>query len=207
MSTVTRTRVLVILGVATVVTAATVIVLRGSMNPTVGPAPSVDASETVPITSTSVPDAAPPGFPDLDGFTDVSGDHDVSGLYPLATFTSPLGLQCAMWSNRGGTAASCFGEIPGLDQVANRVYADGYGAHFDHGSPPDARKLNGKSLASGHKVTLGAGGTLMGGDQITCGVQDMLLGCVVFRELAQDHGDGAAQRHGFVLSPQGSWTF
>jgi hypothetical protein len=201
---------MIVLGVATVVTAAVLVVARVWMNAAAGPAPSmtpVTTSEPVPMTSTSI-QAAPPGFPDLDGFTDVSRDHDVSDLYPLATFTSPTGLQCAMLSNRGGTAASCYGAIPGLEQPANQVYADDYGARFDQGTPPDdAAKLNGKPLASGQKVILGAGGTLMGGDQITCGVQDVLVACVVIRGFDENRGDDTAPRHGFVLSPQGSWTF
>ena len=65
------------------------------------------------VTSTSVQTAAqappPPWFPGLDGFTDVSRDHEVSAAYILATFTSPTGLQCAMWSSLGDTAAFCFG--------------------------------------------------------------------------------------------------
>lgn len=71
----------------------------------------------------------PPGFPDLDGFTDVSHEHDVSRHYALATFTSPTGLQCAMWSSRGDTAVFCFGAIPGLDHPANQVYAGDYLRH------------------------------------------------------------------------------
>jgi hypothetical protein len=112
-----------------------------------------------------------------------------------------------MWSSRGDTAAFCFGEIPGLDHPANQVYAGDYTAHFDQGDPPSADKLNGKPLASGEKVTLGAGGTLMGGDQITCGVQDVTVACMVIRGFRQNHGDATAQRHGFVLDPQTSWTF
>ena len=148
----------------------------------------------------------PPGFPNLDGFTDVSRDHDVSRLYPSATFTSPTGLQCAMWSNRGSTAASCFGEIPGLDHSANHAYAGDYNAYFDNSSPA-TEELNGKPLASGQKVILGAGGNLMGGDQITCGVQAVVVACMLIRNFRQNHGDDTAQRHGFVLAPDKSWTF
>jgi hypothetical protein len=137
----------------------------------------------------------------------VSHDHDVSGNYALATFTSPTGLQCAMWSSRGDTAAFCFGAIPGLDHPANQVYAGDYKAYFDQKAPPDTDKLNGKPLASGQKVILGAGGNLMGGDQITCGVQDVLVACMVIRGFRHNHGDETAQRHGFVLSPESSWTF
>lgn len=48
-------------------------------------------------------------------------------------------------------------------------------AYFDQNRPPDTDKLNGKPLASGEKVILGAGGKLMGGDQITCGAANPLL--------------------------------
>ncbi|MFG1935147.1 hypothetical protein ACGFK1_31550 [Mycobacterium sp. NPDC048908] len=125
----------------------------------------------------------------------------------MATFTGPTGLQCAMWSSRGDTAAYCFGAIPGLNHPANQVYAGDYEARFDLGGPPDIDKLNGKLLASGEKVILGAGGTLMGGDQITCGVQDFDVACMLIRDFGRNHGDETAQRHGFVLSPAGSWTF
>jgi hypothetical protein len=208
--------VIIVLAVLTVVTAAVVVVVRVLLHPAVGRAPTgapVDTSRPVPSTSTSVQTSAlappPPGFPDLDGFTDVSADHKIDnhGIYPLATFTSPTGLQCAMWSSRGDTAAYCFGAIPGLDHPANQVYAGNYKAHFDQNSPPATDKLNGKPLASGQKVILGAGGNLMGGDQITCGVQDVLVACIVIRGFRQNHGDDTAQRHGFVLAPERSWTF
>jgi hypothetical protein len=213
-STVAWGRVMIVLAVVTVVTVAVVAVARVLVNPAARPAPAVaplDTSEPVPITSTSVQTAAlappPPGFPDLDGFTDVSQDHDVSRYYDLATFTSPTGLQCAIWSSRGDTAAFCFGAIPGLDYPANQVYAGDYKAYFDQNTPPDTGKLNGKPLASGEKVILGAGGKLMGGDQITCGVQDVLVACIVIKGFRQNHGDDTAQQHGFVLGPQRSWTF
>ena len=80
-------------------------------------------------------------------------------------------------------------------------------SYFDQNTPPATDKLNGKPLASGEKVILGAGGNLMGGDQITCGVQDVLVACVVIVGFRQNHGDDSAQRHGFVLDPQRSWTF
>ena len=189
-------------------------VARVLMNPAAGPAPAkapVDASGAAPVTSTPVQTSAlappPQGFPDLDGFTDVSRDHDASRYYPLATFTSPTGLQCAMWSSRGDTAAFCFGAIPGLDQPANQVHAGEFEGYFDQNRPPAADKLNGKPLASGEKVILGAGGSLMGGDQITCGVQDVVVACMLIRGFRHNHGDDTAQRHGFVLDPQRSWTF
>jgi hypothetical protein len=214
-SSVTWRRVMIVLAVVAVVSAAAVVVARVLVNPAVGPAPAkpppVDTSGPVPVTPTSVLTAPlappPPGFPDLDGFTDVSKDHVVSRYYALATFTSPTGLQCAMWSSRGDTAAFCFGEIPGLDHPANQVYAGDYKAYFDQNRPPDSDKLNGKPLASGEKVILGAGGNLMGGDQISCGVQDVLVACMVIAGFRLNHGDDTAQRHGFVLGPQRSWTF
>jgi hypothetical protein len=186
----------------TIMTFVVVVILRVWLHPAVGSSPAP------PPAATSAPQApGPPGFPDLNGSTDVSQDHDASGHYPLATFTSPTGLQCAMWSSRGDTAAICFGAIPGLDHPANRVYAGDYKAYFDQNRPPAVDKLNGKPLASGQKVILGAGGKLMGGDQITCGVQDAVVACMIIRGFRQNHGDDSAQRHGFVLDPQRSWTF
>jgi hypothetical protein len=192
-----------VLAIVTVVTAAAVAVTQVMVNPAVGPALAVALVDT----SEAPLAPPPPGYPDLDGLADVSQGHDVSGHYPLATFTSPTGLQCAMWSTRGDTAAFCFGAIPGLDHPANQVYAGNYQAYFDQNTPPATDKLNGKPLASGEKVILGAGGNLMGGDQITCGVQDVLVACVVIKGFRQNPGDDSAQRHGFVLDPQRSWTF
>jgi hypothetical protein len=180
-------------------------------NPPVGQAPNVipiGTSEPVPLRPAPAP--SPPGFPDLDGFVDVSAGHvgDNQGIYPLATFTGPAGLQCAMWSSLGDTAAYCFGTIPGLNRPANQVYAgDKNKAQFDQNAPPATDKLNGKPLASGQKVILGSGGTLMGGDQITCGVQVGVIACMVVRGFSQNHGDSTAERHGFVIDPQKSWTF
>jgi hypothetical protein len=181
-----------------VVISGVVVVARVWMHPSAGSAPAAPPAAT---------SALPPGFPNLDGFADVSRDHEVSHHYPLATFTSPTGLQCAMWSSRGDTAAFCFGAIPGLDHPANQVYAGDYKAHFEQGRPPAADKVNGKPLAPGEKVILGAGGKLMGGDQITCGVQDVVVACMLIRGFRHNHGDNTAQRHGFVLDPQRSWTF
>ena len=87
------------------------------------------------------------------------------------------------------------------------VYAGDYKSHFDQGRPPDTDKLNGKPLASGEKVILGAGGNLMGGDQITCGVRDGVVACMLVRDFRENHGADTAQRHGFVLDPKKSWTF
>ena len=213
-SGVTWRRVVIVLAVLTIVIVAVVVVMRVLVNPPSRRAPTgapAATSKPIPSTSISVQTSAlappPPEFPDLDGFTDVSQDHIVSRYYALATFTSPTGLQCAMWSSRGDTAAFCFGEIPGLDQPANQVYAGDYKAYFDQNTPPDTAKLNGKPLASGEKVILGAGGNLMGGDQITCGVQDVVVACMLIRGFRQNHGDDTAQRRGFVLDPQRSWTF
>ncbi|OBA59485.1 hypothetical protein A5647_17760 [Mycobacterium sp. 1100029.7] len=164
---------------------------------------------STPLSPTEAQAPPPAGFPNVDAFADVSADHvgDNQGIYPLATFTSPTGLQCAMWSSLGDTAAYCFGTIPGIGRPANQAYAGDREAHFDQNTPPAADKLNGKPLASGQKVVLGAGGTLMGGDQITCGVQDVVVACVVVGGFSQNHGDATAQRHGFVIDPRKSWTF
>jgi hypothetical protein len=184
-------------------------VVRLLLHPGARSAPSaspVGSSAPVPAPSTAAVPASS-GVPDFDGFTDVSADHAVSGRYPLATFTSPRGLQCAMWSSRGDTAAFCFGDIPGVDPPANQVYAGDYRAEFSQGPPPAADKLGGKPLASGQKIVLGAGGTLMGHDQITCGVHGVAVACTVIRGVGQQHGDQAAPQRGFVLDPQRSWTF
>src|ERR1700679_1382414 len=184
---------MIALAAVTVVTFVVVVVVRVLKHPAAGSAPAAPPAATATSALTAPQAPPPPGFPDLDGFTDVSRDHDVSRYYALATFTSPTGLQCAMWSSRGDTAAFCFGAIPGLDHPANRVYAGDYKAYFDQSRPPDLDKLNGKPLASGQKVILGAGGKLMGGDQITCGVQNALVACILIEGFSQNHGDDTAQ--------------
>ena len=193
------------------VTAVTAFAVAVSVlgNPLVAQMPTA-AAEPPPVTPVQTVAVAPPppGFPDLDGFTDASQDHTVSKSYALATFTSPAGLQCAMWSSRGDTAASCYGAIPGLDHPANWVYANDQEAYFDQAAQPPAQdKLNGKPLLSGEKVVLGAGGGLMQGDQITCGVRDAEVACILINGFSQNHGDETAKRSGFVLNDQGSWTF
>ena len=91
---------------------------------------------------------------------------------------------------------------------ANQVYAGDNGkGHFDQGVPPATDKLNGKPLASGQKADLGAAEDSMGGDQITCGVQDAVIACVVVKGFNQNHGDGSAERHGFVIDPQKAGRF
>ena len=50
------------------------------------------------------------------------------------------------------------------------------------------------------------GQVALGGDQITCGVQNVIVACMLVRGFRQNHGDDTAQRRGFVLDPQRSWT-
>lgn len=203
-------RVWAVIALAALVTCGVVVarICSGSAGE-LGPV-AVPASDA-PRPTSSMPTAISTGpagaFPDLAGLTDVSQKHAVPRPYPLTTFTSPSGLQCAMWSSRGDTAASCFGPIPRLDPPSNQAYAGDYGAHFAQDASPDADKLGGKPLAAGEKIVLGAGGTLMGGDQITCGVQGEQVACELIRGFAHNGGGPTAQRHGFVLGPQSSWTF
>jgi hypothetical protein len=170
------------------------------------------ASWAVIVSPCAAADPTPSGFPNLDGMADVSTAHTVTVVYPLATFTSPTGLQCAMWSSLGDTAAVCYGPLPGLTahggKPADRAYADDRTARFEVADqPPAPDKLGGRPLKSGEKVVLGAGGTLMQGDQITCGVQDTVVACELINGFADNHGDPTAHRTGFVLDRQGSWTF
>lgn len=184
--------------------AAVVVGARLVMNVADGQRSSVDPATSNPVE----PAARGPGeVPNIDNLTDVSPTHHVSALYPLATFTSPTGLRCAMWSNRGGAAASCFGAIVGRDEPAQHAYVDDYSSYFDDRSPPAAQPLDGKPLASGEKVVLGAGGTLMGGDEIACGMDGSAVVCVLSRNVQNHEADDPARRRGFVISPQGSWAF
>lgn len=147
---------------------------------------------------------AEPDFPNLDLFVaapakDYAAGPDVK--YPMLSFTTRTGLHCAISSSRGSTGASCYGAIPGAGQGVTSVSANDYQSGFGTGELTDIDKaaLAGRGLPSGQKLTLGPGGRVMGGDQITCAVDDSLVACVVDRK--------SGERRGFVVQPQDSYTF
>lgn len=205
-------RIVVVLAALVIVIGAVVVGARLLMNSAAGQrssAPLSDRSAHDSAHSTTVATASrgPADFPDMEHFTDVSATHNASAPYSLATFTSPTGLQCAMWSTRGSTAASCVGPIPGLDHEAHHAYVDDYGSSFDDRSPPADEHGVGKPLNSGEKIVLGAGGQLMGGDELTCGVDGSDVMCRLIRNFPAHRGEDRTQWRGFVISPQGSWAF
>lgn len=201
MNSFARRRVVIAAVVMVTGLAVAVICTRG-VRPETSVSP-VATSTPPPVSSTAGPPtrpaAPPPGFPNLAGLVDVSADHVVPvGFYSLTTFTSPTGLQCALTGSRGGTTAFCYGTIPGLDHPANWASVDAYQAgEFTQSQPPAAEKLGGKLLASGDKLTL----TGLGNDRVTCGVQGVVVACILVP------GSDQNPDRGFVLDPQRSWTF
>ena len=169
--------------------------------------------------------AAHPEFPDLDGYTaaDVKSyetyhTYGVSGVQ----FTTREGVRCRMPTYSRGPAfwAKCWGPLPGVEHGENAVTApdistrpdgqhsfgatlkkidlagfevvdepDGSGQFVKSRIDPSAYRL----LTPGHKIEVGS-------DQFgaACAVGDAgMIACV-----AHWSGD-----YGFVLSPDGSWTF
>lgn len=147
---------------------------------------------------------AEPDFPSFDQFLaaptkDYSAGPGVG--YPMLSFTAPNGLHCAISSSRGNTGASCYGGVPGAGPGVTSVSATEYQLGFGTGEPTGISQAAParKNLPSGQKLTLGPGDTMMGGDQITCAVDDSLVACAV------DHKSG--ERRGFVVKPEDSQAF
>jgi hypothetical protein len=170
------------------------------------PRPELMATTVPPKTEVLAP---PMGFPNLDALTDVSKHHEMdTRSYPETAFQTPTGSACRMVTTRGGTSVECFGPVPGLDQPANHAFADEEHVGFQHtDQPSDPYLRDAKPLDSGQKIVFGPDGDMYGGDQITCGVQDSVVACILVKQYAQNHGDQTSTRTGFVLGPEGSWTF
>lgn len=150
--------------------------------------------------------APPAGFPDLDGLTDASLRHELDMHEPETAFRTSTGLSCRLVTSRGDMSAECYGTIPGVDHPANHVFADAHHVGFEQteSTPdlPDAKPLN-----AGEKLLFTPSAGPHGGDQITCGVADSMLACIVVKPDPHDPGAQNALRSGFVLDPHGSWTF
>lgn len=198
----------------TVAAAAALVAAAAAVGAQHGVDPARPTSPHTDLVATTLPAptkvlAPPSGFPNLDGLTDVSEHHHMDmHYYPEDAFQTPDGLSCRLVTTRGGTSADCYGPIPALDQPANHVFADEHQAGFDQAAQPsDADLRDAKILRPGEKIVFGPGGDMYGGDQITCGTQDAVLACILVKQYAQNHGDHTSTRTGFVLSPDGSWTF
>ena len=158
--------------------------------------------------------ADPQQFPDLSGYNDVnSPDYRTYSAYSTigAQFPTPGGYRCRMsyvskasrslmecWGSLPGTSHNYVGlNYPGQDgaQFADKdpssmerfQWMDGPGNWHDGTVRPDAYK----SLPPHSKVTY---------ESETCGVDQSMTACAC--------GDQPIKASdGFVLSPNGSWTF
>jgi hypothetical protein len=168
------------------------------------------ASMTVPTAA-----ADPQQFPDLSGYNDVnSQDYRTYSAYSTigAQFVTPGGYRCRMSyvSKASRSVMDCWGSLPGTShnyvglnypeqdgaQFADKdpssmerfQWMDGPGNWHDGTVSPDAYK----SLPPHSKVTY---------ERETCGVDQSMTACVL-PAYPPDQS-----QHGFVLSPNGSWTF
>jgi hypothetical protein len=175
----------------------------------------------IAISSTTTPSAAadPQQFPDLSGYTDANyKDYLTYSAYSTtgAQFVTPGGYRCPMsnifkastsqiqcWGLLPGTAHNLVGlSYPGgpdkdgaqfadkdLSPTEHYQWLDGPGQWHDGTVSPDAYK----PLPAHSKVTYNGE---------TCGVDESMTACVL-----PAHAPDQGQPHGFVLSPNGSWTF
>ncbi|EFV14997.1 hypothetical protein HMPREF9336_00184 [Segniliparus rugosus ATCC BAA-974] len=170
--------------------------------------------------------AADPQFPDLDGFAAV--DEAAYNTYhtygtPGWQFAAPGGTHCRYTVNVRGGALSlmCWGALPGAPAGQNAVSLATGGADFrpaaftkssvqtygyrDDGYPGMPRptpitERDYPPLPQGQKLVVSKMGAVM-----TCAVGDGgATACQVELQRGEDQDE---QRHGFVLSPEGSWTF
>lgn len=174
----------------------------------------------VAISSTTAPTAAadPQQFPDLSGYTDINeNDYLTYSAYSTlgVQFVTPGGYRCRMsYISKAATSAiQCWGSLPGTSHNLVGVsypsstgdgakfadkdpssmekfqWMDGPGNWHDGTVSPDAYKPS----PAHSKVTY---------ERETCGVDQSMTACVVAGGQANQD-----QSHGFVLSPNGSWTF
>jgi hypothetical protein len=174
----------------------------------------MDAAVCIAISSTTMPPAAADRqqFPDLNGCTDVNyNDYLIYSAYSTfcVQFVTPGGYRCRLSyiTKAAASLMQCWGSLPGtshnfvglsypggpdkdgakfaekdLSSMEQYRWMDGPGKWHDGTVSPDAYK----PLPTHSKVTYNGE---------TCGVNESMP------------GSPPEQRHGFVLSPTGSWTF
>ena len=179
------------------------------------------ASAFLTISATALPSAVadPAQFPDLSGYSDANApDYTTYSAYMTAgvQFQTPGGYRCRMsyTTKAARSDLSCWGSLPGtshnyvglryvggpnspgaefsdIDLASMEMYdwMDGSGTH-ERTISPDAYKL----LPPHSKVMYSEG------TPKTCAVDSSMTACEL-------KGTAPDQHHGFVLSPQGSWTF
>ncbi|NVN54172.1 hypothetical protein HLY00_3269 [Mycolicibacterium hippocampi] len=158
-----------------------------------------------------VPTAAalPEAFPDLDGYPAVDpGPYQVFGAHPSSSgwaFSTPSGLQCRN-SLIPDLGVVCFGPVPGtqqgVDSVGVSLTREGtLMTTDDTGTDADPYLL----LPTGSKFAAGNG--------VECAViSDTSLACLARKPDSwaadtPDPPDRHYGEHGFVVQPEGTWTF
>ncbi|QCH22373.1 hypothetical protein DSM43276_00611 [Mycobacteroides salmoniphilum] len=194
------------------ITVALALILVGCGQPSpsddVRPSAATTTSSTSATPSTSTTSGVPEAFPDLTGFRELGmtgyeyGELKSFSNGGYTRFATPDGLHCQMqgWNaGRGGPPGiiECWGELPGAPHWARAVAAsNGVPGRFfapKKGPEPSGtfRPLPRKSILTVN---------LFEGDYVFCAVGDVgLTACRM--------GYLDAWGNGFVLSPQGSWTF
>ncbi|MEU9808207.1 hypothetical protein [Mycobacterium sp. NPDC050853] len=192
---------------------ALVVLLAGCTAPsTVAQQPSATTSTAAALSPTPPQGTSTtevfPNFPDLTGFRErgMTG-YEYGDLKAFADggyyrFSTPDGLRCQMkgWnSGRGGPPGivECWGSMPGTPDWARAVAASN-GAPGKFFDPKKGPEPSGTFRPLPPKSTLRV--NLFEGDYMFCAVGD--VGMTACRMGYLD-----AWGHGFVLSPQGSWTF
>jgi hypothetical protein len=143
--------------------------------------------------SASVKAQPPEGFPDLGTFTVADpAQYTLGGR----SFVSPKQVSCVL-DHGPHKSIVCSGSLPGLPQNV-----PGVGCPIAHkpdaaaGDAPYMFERTGPDCASSRSVPLGVGQKLSG-ENGTCAVgENDLVACI-----------DADMKHGFVLTPAGSWTF
>ncbi len=173
------------------------------------PSPSSrTTSRSTEVSSAS--SSAPPRYVDLTGYHEVGMRYDTNGYREgqvkayAGGFSTPDGLRCrfAAWnSGKGGPPgfARCWGSMPGAPAWARTVSATSrdVGQFLREESEPEDREF--RPLPPKSTITVLA----FEGDNVSCAVGDAgLTACRLHIGTT-----GGQYDHGFVLSPQGSWTF
>jgi hypothetical protein len=169
--------------------------------------------------ATPVAAADPPQFPDLTGYAAVNDkDYTTFSAYMTAgvQFVAPGGYRCrvAFTHKAASTSMACWGKLPGTphNYVGLGHTMDSLAATFadvDLGSMEKYQTMDADGMHEGtvspdayRPLPPNSKVTYTDGAPQTCGVNETMTACVVGESPDPNHGG-----HGFVLSPQGSWTF
>jgi hypothetical protein len=181
----------------------------------------LSAAICVAVSAAAMPSASadPQQFPDLSGFVNANApDYTTYSAYMTAgvQFVTPAGYRCRMsyTTKAARSDMGCWGSLPGTSHnYVGLRYLGGPnspGAEFSDIDLTSMERYDWMDASGTHEGTISpdsykalpahAKVTYTQATPQTCGVDSSLTACVLT-------GDAPGQRHGFVLSPQGSWTF